>query len=59
MGTRITTGRRDSQRFKTVIFMHPCIYINIATLSCIIFVALDYMQFLIQKKITIDEKCGN
>jgi hypothetical protein len=26
MGTRITTGRRNSLRFKAVTFMHPCIY---------------------------------
>jgi len=31
MGPRITTGRRDSLRFKAVIFMHPCIY---HTASC-------------------------
>jgi G:T-mismatch repair DNA endonuclease (very short patch repair protein) len=31
MGTLITTGRRDSLRFKAVIFMHPCIY---HTASC-------------------------
>jgi len=44
--------------WKVNTYIYQEYYKRTATLFCIMFVALDNLQFLLQKKISIDEKSG-